>query len=102
MKAKFIFLIFFLPQLVLAKMVILDVRTPQEFQADHVESAINIDVRSPDFRPNVMKLNRDDEYFIYCGTGKRATVAEGIMRELQFKHVTNLMSLENAKKTLKK
>lgn len=84
-----------------AKSIILDVRTPEEYSKDHILEAINVDVRNTNFKNEISKLNRDDEYKVYCAAGKRATQAVSIMQGLGFKHLENLGSLENARKTLK-
>lgn len=85
-----------------AKEVVLDVRTPQEFQQEHVSQAINIDVLNNNFKAEVAKLNRDDSYKVYCRSGKRSAQAIAIMKDLHFKDMENLGGLEDAKKYFNK
>ncbi|MFM6927580.1 MAG: rhodanese-like domain-containing protein [Bdellovibrio sp.] len=85
-----------------AKDVFLDVRTPQEFQQDHIPEAINIDVLNSNFKTEVAKLNHDDSYKVYCRTGRRSGQAIAIMKDLKFKHLENLGGLEDAKQFLSK
>jgi len=72
--------------------VLLDVRTPKEFQAERIEGAVMIDYLSPSFRDEVAKLDRGKSYLVYCRTGNRTRGALKIMRELGFR---NLLHLEN-------
>ncbi|MBS1972610.1 MAG: rhodanese-like domain-containing protein [Bdellovibrionales bacterium] len=95
-----LFLFSSLSSVVFAKVVILDVRTPEEYSKDHVAAAMNIDVKNPNFKTEVSKLSREDEYKVYCASGRRSTQAVSIMQELGFKHLENLGGLENAKKVL--
>lgn len=104
MRSAILLLLFLYPffgAVALAKVVILDVRTPEEYSRDHVAAAMNIDVRNSNFKSEVSKLSRDDEYKVYCASGRRSTQAVSIMQELGFKHLENLGGLENAKKVLK-
>jgi len=102
---KFILFLLFLISSVasplLAKVTILDVRTPEEYSKDHVVDALNVDVKNPSFKAEISKFSRDDEYKVYCGSGRRSTQAVSIMHGLGFKHLENLGSLENAKKKMK-
>lgn len=67
--------------------IILDIRTPGEFQSENIEGAINIDFYAPDFQQNLAKLEKDKTYLLYCRTGSRTKVAMEIMRQLQFTEV---------------
>lgn len=84
------------------KTVYLDVRTPKEFEQEHISQAINIDVLNSTFTTEVSKLSRDDDYKVYCRSGKRSAQAVSIMKNLGFKHLKNLGGLEDAKKYLNK
>jgi rhodanese-related sulfurtransferase len=63
---------------------ILDVRTPDEYNTGHVESAINIDYNSDTFKDILATLDRSDEYLVYCRDGERSSGAIEIMEDLEF------------------
>ncbi len=67
--------------------IILDIRTPGEFQSENIEGAINVDFYASDFQQKLAKLKKDNTYLIYCRTGSRTKVAMEIMRQLQFTDV---------------
>lgn len=68
---------------------VVDVRTPQEYAAGHVEGAINLDLSADDFRDRVDELPRDTYYVVYCESGARATRAISVMRGMGFGSVVN-------------
>lgn len=70
--------------------VILDVRTPQEYQTGRIENAQNIDYNAPDFKEKINALDKNKPYFVYCLAGGRSTAAVSYMRENGFKEVYNL------------
>jgi rhodanese-related sulfurtransferase len=55
--------------------LLLDVRTPEEFAAGHLDGATLMNIRSPDFADKVAALPRDKTYLVYCRTGLRSTLA---------------------------
>ena len=59
---------------------IVDVRTPQEYAAEHVVGAINIDVQSPTFEQQIAALPREGVYLVYCRSGRRSAAATADMR----------------------
>ena len=54
-----------------AGVVTLDVRTPGEFFAGHLENAINIDVEGMGFAEAVAELDKSKTYAVYCQSGRR-------------------------------
>ncbi len=70
--------------------VILDIRTPQEFQAGHIPGAVNIDFYAPDFEQQLAQLDRNKTYLVYCRTGHRSGQAMPIFQKLGFAQVYNL------------
>ena len=70
--------------------VVVDVRTPGEFSQGHLNGALLIDYRSPDFRQEVAMLDRTKTYLVYCRTGNRSTGAVGIMKELGFRSLYHM------------
>ncbi len=71
-------------------MVILDVRTPSEFDAFHLEEAVNVDIKNQDFVEEINELEKDKAYFIYCSLGIRSANACNYMSMLGFKQLYNL------------
>ena len=67
----------------------IDVRTRAEFDAGHLDGAINIDVQEADFEERVSELPREASYVVYCASGRRATGAVDRMVELGFTDVVN-------------
>ena len=70
--------------------IILDVRTPEEFNAGHIQNAINLDYYAANFRIELDKLDKENTYLVYCRTGMRSGEAMKIMESLGFKEVYNL------------
>jgi len=64
--------------------IILDVRTPEEFNAGHIANAININLEGSDFAVEVSKLNINATVAVYCRSGNRSGVATEQMVELGF------------------
>jgi len=60
------------------KLVVLDVRTPEEFKSGHIAGAKNIDFMGDDFAKQVAALDPSKTYLVHCGSGKRSTQAVGL------------------------
>jgi rhodanese-related sulfurtransferase len=72
------------------KVVVLDVRTPQEFANGHITGAINLDFRDKDFAAKVAKLDTNKTYLVHCAAGIRSAKACEIMTPLSFKSLYDL------------
>jgi rhodanese-related sulfurtransferase len=70
--------------------IILDVRTPEEFAGGHIQGALNIDFNSGDFANEITRLNPSENYAIYCRSGSRSGQAASIMHKAGFNDVSNL------------
>lgn len=70
--------------------VVLDVRTPGEFTAGHLENAVNIDWNNSSTEAELQKLDPSKEYFVYCLSGGRSSSAAEYMRAKGFKNVYEL------------
>ena len=70
--------------------IILDVRTPEEYDAGHIEGAIMIDFNAGNFREEVDKLDKDKDYLVYCRSGNRSGQAVAIMEELGFLEICHM------------
>lgn len=70
-----------------ADLVVLDVRTPEEFSEGHLDGAINIDFYGADFGTNLANLDKDVPYVLYCRSGNRSGTTAQEMRSLGFTEV---------------
>lgn len=70
--------------------VILDVRTPEEYDGGHIRNAININLNSPDFNDEINKLDKNKTYIVYCRSGSRSNAARNIMEDSGFRHILNM------------
>ncbi len=71
--------------------VLLDVRTPEEYENEHIDKAININVKGEDFIEKVQEYSNETTLIIYCRTGKRSAKAAKILKELGYKKIFNLL-----------
>jgi rhodanese-related sulfurtransferase len=70
--------------------VVVDVRTPGEYAAGHVDGAVNIDVESANFAAQISTLPKDTTYAVYCRSGRRSTLATDQMADAGFTSLVNL------------
>lgn len=61
---------------------VIDVRTPEEFAAGHVEGAINVNLQDPAFATRIAELDKNDTYLVYCRSGNRSATAATKMRSI--------------------
>ena len=73
-----------------ANLVILDVRTPEEFKTGHLEKALNMDFHSADFSAQINKLDKSKNYLVYCRSGNRSAKAATLMQDDKFSKVMNM------------
>lgn len=71
-------------------LVVLDVRTPEEFAEGHIDGAIMIDFYRDDFVAELAKLDPDVPYVLYCRSGNRSGQALDIMDGLKFHDVQDI------------
>lgn len=70
---------------------IIDVRTPKEFNAGHIDGAVNMHVYDKDFEQRVDKLEKDKRVYVYCKVGGRSAEA---VETLKAKGFTEIFELE--------
>ncbi len=97
-KSLALFLLSF--QLFASTSIIIDVRTPEEFESGHVESAINIEWQ--DIASVENSTNKDNRIFLYCRSGNRSQKATDILIDIGYKDVINLGSVKEASEFLNK
>lgn len=72
--------------------VVLDVRTPEEFATGHLANAINVDASGDDFDARIAQLDPAKTYAVYCRSGNRSQVAVARMAEAGFTDIVELES----------
>ena len=70
--------------------VILDVRTPEEYAQAHIPGAKLMDFLADDFKTTLGKLDRTKIYLLHCRSGSRSAAAFRTMKQLGFKSVYHL------------
>ena len=70
-----------------AGLVVLDVRTPEEFGAGRLAGAVNLDFYATTFADDLAGLDREAPYLLYCRSGNRSAEAREMMRSLGFLEV---------------
>ena len=78
--------------------VIIDLRSAEEFKKGHLEGAVNYDFSSGDFSSQISSLDRSSQYQLY-GSADQPKMASAVMRNAGFSSVTELGTLDTAKKT---
>src|SRR5690349_9053137 len=69
--------------------VVLDVRTPEEFATGHLTGARNLDFRDPNFPTQLASLDTTKTYVLYCASGNRSGKASVLMQEKGFRKLVN-------------
>ncbi|QUW22930.1 rhodanese-like domain-containing protein [Sporosarcina sp. Marseille-Q4063] len=66
----------------------IDVRTPNEFKANHIKEFKNIPLANLQIKAN--DLSVDKEVFVICQSGMRSVNATRVLKKMGFKHITNV------------
>lgn len=70
---------------------VLDVRTPEEYRSGYIGNAINYNVTdSLNFIDNILMLDKNKKYLLYCKSGRRSGKALVIMKNMGFSKVHHL------------
>ncbi len=70
---------------------LLDVRTPDEFNAERIAGAVNIWVEELESRLGELAGYEDTDILVYCGVGGRSARAAGILSDHGFQKVFNML-----------
>ena len=72
------------------KIVLLDVRTPEEFQGGHIPGAINVPHDGSDDWLRNQGLSPDTDIVVYCESGRRSAIAQQVFVTAGFASVRHL------------
>ncbi|RUA12745.1 MAG: rhodanese-like domain-containing protein [Flavobacteriia bacterium] len=70
--------------------LLIDIRTPQEFAQGHISGAKLINFFDPDFMQQMSKLDRSKELYIYCRSGHRSGKATENLKTVGFPKIHDL------------
>ncbi|KAA9325606.1 rhodanese-like domain-containing protein [Adhaeribacter soli] len=68
-------------------LVILDVRTPQEYAGGHLKNAMLLNKNDLDFEAKLKALDKEKTYLVYCAVGGRSGQAAKMMQEMGFRNI---------------
>lgn len=71
-------------------LVVLDVRTIEEFQTGHLDGATMLDAYRTDFGERLAALDKDVPYLLYCRSGNRSSQTRAMMEDLGFTDVADV------------
>lgn len=63
-------------------LVLLDVRTPEEYAVGHLKGAVLYDYHSDDFERKLSQLPKEGTIVIYCATGYRSIRAARLLEKM--------------------
>lgn len=72
------------------KAIVLDIRTPAEFNEGHITGAVNIDYKADSFESDLEKLDRDATYVMHCRSGRRSANSFETFSKLGFKNIVHM------------
>lgn len=70
--------------------IVLDVRSVEEYNAGHVPGAINFSHNTIEENLSKLAQYKDKTVVVYCRSGRRAGIAEGILASNGFNHLRHL------------
>ncbi len=74
----------------IAGMQLVDVRTPEEYNAGHIRRSVNIDINNALFKEKLAELNLSKAVYVYCQKGSRSGRATQMLIEMGVPRVYDL------------
>lgn len=78
------------------EVVLIDVRTTEEFAEGHLAGALNLNVEDGTLEEALAGLDPNETYQVYCRSGRRSAIAYDLMVANGFANVTDLGSVDEA------
>lgn len=69
---------------------VLDIRTPAEFAAGHIDGAMMVDFKSSNFKTELAKLDRSTPYIVHCRSGGRSGKSLAAFKALGFENIIHM------------
>jgi rhodanese-related sulfurtransferase len=72
-------------------LTVLDVRSPEEFEHEHIKGAVNANLYGEEFEAQIAKLDRTKPVLVHCGSGRRSTMSiEGPLAKAVFPQIYHM------------
>ncbi|MBI4083084.1 MAG: rhodanese-like domain-containing protein [Candidatus Lambdaproteobacteria bacterium] len=72
------------------KVVLVDVRTPQEFRAGHLKGALNVELDRLEALAPALLADRNAHLVVYCHSGNRSAFAVTILERMGYTYLVNM------------
>jgi phage shock protein E len=70
--------------------LLIDVRTPEEFASGHLENAVNMNYFDSDFDAQLKTLDKNKVVYLYCKSGRRSANAAEKLENMGFVKIYDL------------
>lgn len=80
------------------KTILIDVRTEEEYNEGHLDSAINLPVDNITSIQTMSSINKDSAIIVYCRSGQRSARAKEELNKLGYQNVYDLGAMSNCQK----
>jgi rhodanese-related sulfurtransferase len=80
----------------LQNVILIDVRTPEEFAQGYIPGAQLINIYDPDFQQKISALPNNQTVMVYCRSGNRSMQAVPALQKAGFKEIYELYGGMNA------
>lgn len=84
----------------MAQALVIDVRTPEEFQSGHINGAVNIPYDVIGRKIADVTTDKNKDIIVYCRTGRRSGIALKTLTDMGYQKVENAGGYEAFKRQL--
>jgi len=81
------------------QVLLIDVRTPEEFSEGHLLGAINIEYQEIVAKIGSVTADKNAKIELYCRRGRRSGIAEEALREAGYQNAVNIGGFGDLRKT---
>lgn len=76
---------------------LVDVRTPEEYKAEHAVSSVNIPLQDMQ-KGSFGNLKKDQKIYVYCRSGSRSAESANLLKQAGYTNVVDIQTLSAWKK----
>ena len=72
------------------KVILIDVRTEEEYNKGHINGAILIENYEIEYKIRKLEISKQDKIIVYCGSGMKSKNAQQILINMGYENVYNV------------